>query len=301
MSRVVEALKVQGRVARSLIRWGLLPYYALRRDQRPGVVVLLYHRVGGGAHSEIDMAVEVFERQMRYLRRHCLVVSLDEVVRMSTTQAGRRASRDVVAVTFDDGYAETFDLVYPILRRYNVPATVYVPAMYVEAQRPFDFGAYKKMDQARRPKPLTWDQAAEMTRSGLVTIGGHTYSHADLSRASFKEARRELQEADRLLEMRLGSRPRHFAYPWGRWSAETHALVATRYQTVSLGGPGKNPYADLDASRLWRYPVIRTDGFWLFRTRLHLLSARRALRPRPFNSGGPVEVASEGTTGGRLP
>lgn len=271
--RFVDWAKGQGRLARSLARWGVLPYRVLRRDRRPGVVVLLYHRVGGGTRSEIDMKVETFERQMRYLRRTCLVVALDEVAKISTRRALRNAQRDVVAITFDDGYEETYRFVYPILRRYAIPATVYLPAMYLEEQRPFDFGASHHLTPARRPNPLTWDQAAEMARSGLVTIGGHTHTHADLSLLPQDEIRRELDDGDRLIESRLGFRPRHFAYPWGRWTPVAHTLVGARYETVALGGPGKNAYLHLDPSRLWRYPVVQSDGFWLFRARLHTLPA----------------------------
>ncbi|MDR7418503.1 MAG: polysaccharide deacetylase family protein [Armatimonadota bacterium] len=269
-----EWVKGEARLVRSLTRAAALPYHALRRERAPGVVVLLYHRVGGGTRSDIDMPVALFERQMRYIRRHCVVVALDDVVKMAAGSLAGRATRDVVVVTFDDGFSDTYDLVYPILRHHGVPATVYVPSLYLETQRPFDFGGFRQMPAARRPTPMTWEQAGEMARSGLVTIGAHTHSHADFSTISPEAALRELDESDRLIEARLGFRPRHFAYPWGRWAPATRALAAARYVTVTLGGPGKNPYAGLDPRHLWRYPVIQSEGFWLFRTRLHLLRSR---------------------------
>ncbi len=297
-NRVSDWFKARGRLTRSLFRWGALPYHALRRERRPGVAVLLYHRIGGGTRSEIDLAVGVFERQMRYLRRHCLVVSLDEVGRISTKRTMDNAHRDVVVITFDDGYEETYRFAYPILRRYALPATIYVPTLYLEAQRPFDFGAYRRLDSGSRPRPVTWEQMTEMVRSGLMTIGGHTHTHADLSLVSLEEARRELDGCDRLIEARMGIRPRHFAYPWGHWAPATHDLVASRYDTVTLGGPGKNPYSGLDVSRLWRYPVIQSDGFWLFRARLHLLTARHATRPHSHPGLRPAQSTPEMTTGG---
>jgi peptidoglycan/xylan/chitin deacetylase (PgdA/CDA1 family) len=274
-----EWAKGQGRLVRSLTRAAALPYHALRRERHPGVVILLYHRIGGGTRSDIDMPVELFERQIRHIRRHCVVVSLDDVVRLSTRPAAERSARDVVAVTLDDGFSDTYDLVYPILRRHGVPATVYVPSLYLETQRPFDFGGFRQVAPSSRPRPMTWDQAAEMARSGLVTIGAHTHTHADLSRAPADVAARELDECDRLIELRLGFRPRHFAYPWGRWAPQTRALAAARYDTVTLGGPGKNPYGGLDPRHLWRYPVIQSEGFWLFRARLRLLRARDGAAP----------------------
>ncbi len=250
----------------------MLPFQVWHRERRPGVVVLLYHRVGGGTRSDVDLGVKAFERQMRYMRRNCLVVSLDEVAQFVTRRVVRQASRDVVAITFDDGYRETYEFAYPILRRFELPATIYLPAMYIETQRPFDFGGFGQTAE-QRPAPMTWEMARDMTRSGLITIGAHTATHADLSQAKADDAMRELDECDRLIEKRVGTAPRHFAYPWGRWSPVTEHLVARRYATVAMGGPAKNAYLDLALSRLWRFPILRTDGFWLFRARMGLLAA----------------------------
>jgi len=276
MDQLGAWVKGPGRVARSLVRWTLLPLRIWQHDRRPGVVVLLYHRVGGGTSSDVDLGVAVFERHMRYLRRNCLVVSLDEVAEIATRRAARQANRDVVAITFDDGYRDTYEAAYPILRRFEIPATVYLPARYVETQRPFDFGGFKESEVEQRPRPMTWDMAASMMHSGLITFGAHTATHVDLSQTSADDTVRELDECDRLIEQRLGVAPRHFAYPWGRWSPETERLVAARYATVTVGGPGKNAYVKLDLSRLWRYPVLRTDGFWLFRATKRLLATGAA-------------------------
>jgi len=258
-------------VARSMARWMSLPVQAWRHERRPGVVILLYHRVGGGTRSDIDVGARVFERQMLHLKHHCLVVSLDDIARFASRRTVQQANRDIVAITFDDGYRDTYELAYPILRRFGLPATVYLPSMYIEGQRPFDFGGFQRTADDERPRPMTWEMAAEMMRSGLITIGGHTLTHADLSEADVARAERELEECDRLIERRLGILPRHFAYPWGRWSPQAQAVVAARYETVVLGGPAKNPYVGMDPRKMWRYPVLRTDGFWLFRVRMNLL------------------------------
>jgi peptidoglycan/xylan/chitin deacetylase (PgdA/CDA1 family) len=297
----VDWAKGQGRIARALLRWGALPYHLLRRARRPGVVVLLYHRVGGATRSDIDMPLELFERQIRYLRRHCLCVSLDEVAKIPSRKDLERASRDLVVVTFDDAFSDTYELVFPVLRRYGVPATVYVPTRYVEERRPFDFGAFRDFEPSRRPTPMAWEQAAEMAHSGLISIGAHTHTHADLSRTPVEAAGREFEEADRLIEARIGVRPKHFAYPWGRWAPQIQALAAGRYETVAFGGPGRNAYVGLDPKRLWRYPVIQSDGFWLFRARLHLLRERDGTRPYYGPRTAPARPAPGATAGGGSP
>jgi peptidoglycan/xylan/chitin deacetylase (PgdA/CDA1 family) len=266
--QMMQRLKSRGGIASGLARWGVLPYHMLRRDRRPGVIVLAYHRIGGGTRAETDLAAELFERQIRYVKRRFRVAPLDDVPRLRASDL----RTDTAVITFDDGFAETYTVAYPIVRRYEVPITVYVPAAYIEQRRPFDFGVFATMHP--RPLPMTWDQAREMSASGLVTIGAHTHTHADFSMTAASEARREMDACDDLIERRLGARPRHFAYPWGRWSAETHALTAARYETVALTMPGKNAYQTLDRSRLYRLPVIQSDGFWRFLARVRSQPAR---------------------------
>ncbi len=131
-------------VTRRLVRWGTISYRLLRRDRRPGVIILAYHRIGDHTPGETDIAAPVFERQMRYVRRHFDPISLDEVVRI-TSQA-RSVTRDSIVITFDDGCVETYEIAYPILRRYEIPSTIYVPAAYVEQGRAFDFGIFRTGD-----------------------------------------------------------------------------------------------------------------------------------------------------------
>ncbi|MGQ0568384.1 MAG: hypothetical protein ACT4P5_02455, partial [Armatimonadota bacterium] len=61
------------------IKLGLLPYGALTHERRTGVTILVYHRVGGGSIKELDLPTDLFDWQMRYLRRHFTVVGLDDV------------------------------------------------------------------------------------------------------------------------------------------------------------------------------------------------------------------------------
>lgn len=62
---------------------------------------------------------------------------------------------------------------------------------------------------------MNWDEIAEAAAHPLVTIGAHTIHHYSLKRLDEETARREIVEAGNVLEARLGTRPRHMAYPYG--------------------------------------------------------------------------------------
>ena len=101
-----------------------------RRNSGPRFVILCYHRIGvGGVPFYSQLPASQFEQQMRYLRRTCRVISLDQLVMELKQGTGSGPS---VAVTFDDGYLGTYTEAFPVLRKYEIPATVYLTAGCIE-------------------------------------------------------------------------------------------------------------------------------------------------------------------------
>jgi glycosyltransferase involved in cell wall biosynthesis len=90
------------------------------------VAVLAYHRIGDPSQAPPGMVSATprgFDRQMRALASCARPVSLAEVL------AGRLPRR-AVAVTFDDAYADFGEQAWPVLRRYGIPVTLFVPTAY---------------------------------------------------------------------------------------------------------------------------------------------------------------------------
>jgi peptidoglycan/xylan/chitin deacetylase (PgdA/CDA1 family) len=78
-----------------------------------------------------------FESQMRYLRRHMHLVSLSDV--LDYLEGKTTLPPAAVAVTFDDGFGDTYRYAFPILKRYAVPATLFLTTNYIDTGRPFWF------------------------------------------------------------------------------------------------------------------------------------------------------------------
>lgn len=95
----------------------------MRATRRPGLYILLYHRVNpaGDPFAEA-MPTAVFEEQVKFLARAFRVERLEDLV-----DEGLGGFREpVVAVTFDDGHRDVVEHAYPVLRRHGLPASVYV-------------------------------------------------------------------------------------------------------------------------------------------------------------------------------
>lgn len=113
-------------IARSLATVGL----AARRlgsMAMPHAVILLYHRVAEPPTDPWSLAVAPrhFAEQLELIRRHFRPMSLRG---LTAALAAGRLPRRSVAVTFDDGYADNLLVARPLLERYDVPATVFVPS-----------------------------------------------------------------------------------------------------------------------------------------------------------------------------
>lgn len=109
----------------------VFPYFS-RRSQ-PNFQILTYHRfVAANDPFFAGMPVEVFDRQIRFLSRYYQVVDLGQLMRR--LDEGGEIPPNVVALTFDDGYRDNYELAYPVLQRYGVPATIFLATGFVNRQ-----------------------------------------------------------------------------------------------------------------------------------------------------------------------
>lgn len=216
--------------------------------RRPGdVVVLLYHRVGDG-RSEIDMPVGAFERQLEHLRERERVLTLDEALDGDP--------RGGVVLTFDDGYRDFVESVVPLLVEHRMPAVLYLAT-----------GLVADVDGARVAS-LSWSDLRDASATGLVTIGSHTHSHADLLRATEREAEDEMRRSKELIEDRLGVPCEHFAYPWAVGSAQADRAARRLFRSAALDAWRTNRAGRIDPHRLGRVPILRSDGSFFFRRKV---------------------------------
>jgi peptidoglycan/xylan/chitin deacetylase (PgdA/CDA1 family) len=105
-----------------------------RKGSAPAI--LMYHRVAVERTDPWGLCVSPmhFEEHLDALRRHRNVVSMTELHRRLL--AGDVAP-DTVALTFDDGYVDNLLAAEPLLRQYDVPATVFISSGYTDRGREF--------------------------------------------------------------------------------------------------------------------------------------------------------------------
>jgi hypothetical protein len=134
-------------------------------------------------------------------------------------------------------------------------------------------------------RPLSWSQLEEAVSTGLVTVGAHTHTHANLSGAGEPVCEEEMGRSKELIEDRLTRPCRHFAYPWAVSSPIADRVVRRLFDSAAVGAWRTNRRGRLDPYRLGRTPILRSDGRMLFRAKVRGLLDGEALFYRAMRRG----------------
>jgi len=195
-------------------------------DPGPKLAVLLYHRVlPGHKNNRLNTVVSeaAFEKQLDRLSRKYRIVSLKDAV------SGSGADKLSVALTFDDGYWDNYEIVFPILKKKGLSAVFFLPIDHIDGKAKFDDSRLFDKRSGRLhdlidDRFMTWDQARAMSDAGME-IGSHGVSHRSLSRMPAGEARREIADSKRIIEQNTKKPCDHFSFPFGARTDYNNELI----------------------------------------------------------------------------
>lgn len=147
-----------------------------------------------------------------------------------------------VMLTFDDGYDCNYDILFPLLKKYNVKATIFVVAASVWSQG--------RLSEA---------QIREMSDSGLVSIQSHTVTHPVLPSLDAEALEYELSMSKVRIEKITGKPVIALSYPTGANNAKVRAAAAEYYDYAVLDKGGKFMCGD-DTIAMNRIYIYRGMG-----------------------------------------
>nr|WP_094605525.1 polysaccharide deacetylase family protein [Sporomusa silvacetica] len=174
-----------------------LSYIALTYFQ--GIPVLNYHQINNESHNALTLSDTEFEAQIKYLYQEGYTAISPEQL-ADYLQYGKELPNKPILITFDDGYADNYQVAYPILQKYHFKATIFLIT---------DFAG-------NNSRYLTWKQIKEMSDNG-INFENHTLSHIILPKASDEEVYAQLVNSKKALEWRLGKKVEFLAYPGGKY------------------------------------------------------------------------------------
>ena len=168
-----------------------------------------------------------------------------------------------IIITFDDGYESNYIYAYPVLKKYNMKATIAVVGIMVGKS------TYNGNDSF---KHFTYEQAKEMYNSGLIDIQSHTYNMHDIKyRVGIKRKNNEnenkyidsvkndIKISMREIEENVGNKQIVFTYPYGAYDILTEKILSELgYKITVTTDPGVNHVVKEDGEsllKLKRYDI----------------------------------------------
>jgi len=232
------------------------------------VPILMYHSINthiAEGMSGLVVSPDTFDRQMSFLRAHNYnVIPLEDMIAL--IRDNKKIPPKTVAITFDDGYVDNYNYAFPVLKKYHIPATIFV--IINEVGR-------KEEDR------LNWAQIKEMRGSGLVTFGSHTLGPMRLvDIRSGQELKDQIFRSKKILEDKLAVKINLFSYPEGSFNKQIRQVVIDAgYSGAVTTNPGKN-YSKKDIFLLKRIRIsensrnmfifaVETSGYYMMMKEYH--------------------------------
>ena len=201
------------------------------------VPVLMYHHLDEAGNDSTAITPELFEAQMRALREAGYESVMPDDL-LAYVRSGAALPDKPVVITFDDGYLSNYEYAWPILEKYGFRATVFVIGATVGCTE-----HYKDTDYPITPH-FSWEQAAEMVASGVISVQSHTFDmhqwapfeagraresilrFEDESEADYRAAlAADCEKMAGAIPAATGERAHVLAYPNGLWDSLAQVTV----------------------------------------------------------------------------
>lgn len=203
----------------------------------PNVPVFMYHAVSEkapAANANLFVTTANFDEQVSYLTQEYTTIFASDL-------PNARKFQKPVVITLDDGYEDNYTDMFPILKKYNAKATVFLVTSMIDTK------GY-----------LTRDEIVEMSNSGLVSFQSHTVSHPNLTRVDIKAAEREMRDSQTAIEKLVGKPVTVLSYPYGKVN-ETVKKAAEKYYKLAFITLANHAYNPLNPCMTPRAGVFREN------------------------------------------
>ena len=225
----------------------------------PHIPILCYHRIcpvseRGADSPSLCVTPEQFQAQMRWLKRFNYK-TLSPQTLVACRQGLKKIPPRSVVLTFDDGYADNFHYAFPILKKFDFTATIFLVTNRIGEKNTWDKSATPLLNEK---------QIEEMLLAG-IDFGSHSATHIDMSVEKSEMVRQELESSMQVLQKLTSRLDISFCYPYARTSPETIRLVQeTKYLCAFAGDRNYAPPDDniFNCMRIQIFPSTSLFAFW---------------------------------------
>jgi peptidoglycan/xylan/chitin deacetylase (PgdA/CDA1 family) len=174
----------------------------------------------------MNLTPERLESQIKWLKDNGFtIIPLKDAVAYIQGTLNTLPPKPVV-ITADDGWKSVYTYMLPIVRKYNIPVTLFIyPSTISEGKN-----------------AMTWDDLKTLQATGLFDIQSHTYTHPnfkhakkDLGAEKFQNfVKLELQKSKQILEEKLNKKISFVAWPFGIYDSYLEGEAAKAGYTMAF-------------------------------------------------------------------
>lgn len=169
--------------------------------------ILAYHRVIDidpenfyFADDVVDATTSDFDKQMRFVSRYFNVITFSD---LAEYQNKGRFPKNILIITFDDGYRDNYTNAYPILRRYGLPATIFLATGYIETNNLFWWDRLAYIIKKTTKKEVAISINGQNYKNELSTYGERLQAIMDITSLLKKVRNDEIEDTLIQLESSL--------------------------------------------------------------------------------------------------
>lgn len=180
------------------------------------MIVMLYHSIQNiDYENKFILSPSRFENHIKYfLKKNYKIVDIRRIYKLNP-------KGKYVILTFDDGFRDNYDVVFPIIKKYRVPIAVF--PIINSIGKTLQLGG-------RRYFALSVDQIKEMYKSKLVYFGSHTYSHKPfVKNQNPGRIKKEIEKSKQAIKKLLGYDSRIFVYPKGKYDKKYRKIILKNF------------------------------------------------------------------------
>lgn len=217
--------------------------------------VLMYHMINEhlpknkSKFNRLRVKPNEFEKQLLWLKKNGFTsFTLSELVNLETIP------EKSVVLTFDDGYEDNYTEAFPLLKKYNFKATIYIVLNRFNENWATDKDLDKASLELNSEKMLSNEQVKIMLESGLIEISSHTLDHVNLPKLPKEEKFKQIKESKEKIEHIFSIKCNSFAYPFGFFDKDSVKIVeevAYSNATTTVNGVfDKSKYSNFEIPRI---------------------------------------------------
>jgi peptidoglycan/xylan/chitin deacetylase (PgdA/CDA1 family) len=234
--------------------------------------ILMYHKVSEKENGKLTISVDRLESQLDCLKRlGYQPISFSEL--QDFVERRQPLPQKPVLLTFDDGYQAIYDLAYPVLKKHQFKATMFLPTKYLGGFNDWDGGRDQIVSQ----------ETIRRMNGNLIEVGLHSHKHESFKSYSASQIETDVKECIRTLEGQQCRFAPVFAYPYGALPAKRELRQAMKQTFRKEGiafavriGSRVNHFPLSDTFELKRIGINGTDSLRQFKIKL------RWGRTKPF-------------------